>query len=105
MLFYDTTDEGFAERALAALRAAGISCYKISTSVLGNKSLVDVPDDVHFYLHVERSTDYRAASDILIKLGAVVDGPSPLPPLPVLILLAALAVAIAIFVAINWGPA
>ena len=101
-LVYETTDTEFADRAVEAMRDAGISCYRTGRgysdrALYPGKGFTE--DQVCIY--IENDTDYVEANEILIKLGAVT-GSDRLPPKWVFVLLALLAVIIGTWVASEW---
>jgi len=104
MLLYESTDDGFAERALAALRAAEIPCYETTTSTLGNNYALAASGDTKHLLFLERPDDYERANAILIQLGAAIDTGPRLPSRPVLFLIVAIAILFALVVGFNWTP-
>jgi hypothetical protein len=89
LLIYETTDTDFADTAIEALAGAGISSHRTgrgysSSSAHPGKGFTE--DQVCIY--IESESDFRAANDILIKLGAVVDQPPRLPSRRVIFLVA-----------------
>jgi hypothetical protein len=101
-LVYETTDTTFADRAIEAMRAADISCYRIgrgysNSSAYPGKGLTE--DQVCLY--IETDTDYARANAILIELGAVTDDPRLLPKW-VWGLFAVVAVVIGLWIASEW---
>jgi len=88
-LIYETTDTEFADRAIEALRAADVPCYRTGhgyTAEAQHMGRGFSEDQVCLY--IERDTDWARANEILIGLGAVTE--RPLPPRWVLVLAAAL---------------
>ena len=100
-LVYETTDTDFADRALEAMRAADISCYRTGH---GYHTGAAYPgrgsgeDQVCIYL--ERESDFSEANRILISLGAAVERPTPLRLIVGLLILAAI---LAIWAALAWN--
>lgn len=102
-LVYETTDPDFADRAIRAMREADIPCYRVgrgytwsATGIIGRAATEN-----QICLYIERDTDYARANEILVKLGAVTDGPS-LPPKWVFLLLLFTAVLLGTWVALQW---
>jgi len=99
-LIYETTDTDFADRAIEALRNAGIPSYRVGRGYSSGSSYPGkgfTEDEVCLY--IENESDYRPANDILIKLGAVVEEPAKLPSRKVLFVIVLIVVAVAFWVA------
>jgi len=102
-LIYETTDTDFADRAIEALRNAGIPgipSYRVGRGYSSGSSYPGkgfTEDEVCLY--IENELDYRPANDILIKLGAVVEEPPKLPSRKVLFVIVFIVVAVAFWVA------
>jgi len=99
-LIYETTDTDFADRAIEALRNAGIPSYRVGRGYSSGSSYPGkgfTEDEVCLY--IENELDYRPANDILIKLGAVVEEPPKLPSRKVLFVIVLIVVAVAFWVA------
>jgi len=99
-LIYETTDTDFADRAIEALRNAGIPgipSYRGYSSGSSYPGKGFTEDEVCLY--IENELDYRPANDILIKLGAVVEEPPKLPSRKVLFVIVLIVVAVAFWVA------
>ena len=99
-LIYETTDTDFADRAIEALRDAGIPSYRVGRGYSSGSSYPGkgfTEDEVCLY--IENESDYRPANDVLIKLGAVVEEPPKLPSRKVLFVIVLIVVAVAFWVA------
>ena len=102
-LVYETTDTTFADRAIAAMREADISCYRTgrgysySAGYIGRGATED-----QVCLYIEDASDYVKANQILVKLGAVVEEPVRLPPKWVIFVLVLVATLLAIWVESTW---
>ncbi len=80
ILVYETTDNTFAERTLDAFAEAKIPSYRTGYG----RSNIQAPmpgrrGESQVCIYIENRTDFRRANDILIGLGAVVEGPFRLP--------------------------
>jgi hypothetical protein len=100
VLLYQTSDEEFAVRIIAALEDAGIACcrtgfgYKLPT-IIGKRIL-----DNGVSIFVQHEHDYQRANQIIVALGAYVE--PPVRPVRLLEIGLALAVlAIIVVVAFN----
>jgi len=94
-LVYETTDTDFANRALEAMREAGIPCYRTGRGWSSNTTYPGkgfTEDQVCLY--IENDTDYVQANQILIRLGAVVEQPPRLPSKAALFLMAIVVAAV-----------
>jgi hypothetical protein len=101
-LIYETTDTEFADRAIDALKNAGITCYRTGR---GNSSSSAYPGkgytEDQVCLHIEKASDYASANNILVKLGAVVEEPPRLPSRKVLFVIVLIVAAVASWVAFQ----
>jgi hypothetical protein len=78
ILLYETDDDDFVERALRELTTAGIHCHRWGPATVGDGSFRGrVGGTASIY--IEKETDYRAANEILVRLGASQDKPMGLP--------------------------
>ena len=101
-LIYETTDTEFANRAIAGLKDAGISCYGTGRGYSSNGAYPGkghTEDQVSLY--IENESDYTAANDILIRLGAEAEVPPRLHSPKVLFALVLIIVAVASWVAFQ----
>jgi hypothetical protein len=78
VLVYETEDDEFVDRALEELSSAGIRCYRFGPATVGDGSFRGRTGAMAS-IYIERASDYLAANEILIKLGAVQDKPLRLP--------------------------
>jgi hypothetical protein len=78
VLVYETEDDDFVDRALQELISAGIPCYRWGPATVGDGSY-RVRTGAMASIYIERDSDYRAANEILIKLGAAQEKPLSLP--------------------------
>jgi hypothetical protein len=78
VLIYQTTNGAFADRAIEELLKAGIPCYRWGPATSGDGSYRARTGAIAS-IYIERDADFRAANEILIKLGAVQDKPSKIP--------------------------
>jgi hypothetical protein len=69
ILLYETDDDQFAERALLALKIAGIASYHWGPAIMGDGTGRGRTGG-KAGIYIEREVDYRVANDILIRLGA-----------------------------------
>jgi hypothetical protein len=99
ILLYQPSDEGFAERAMTALAAAGIACHRVGQGVRTLDTIKGLWTDQQVNIYVDREEDYKRANELIVKLGAAVDTPPKLPSGWLLALIIATVVAIATFVA------
>jgi hypothetical protein len=96
LLIYETSDPVFADRAIEALQAAGISCYRTGRGVRELNATIGRWTDDKVCIYIRQESDVRQANEILIGLGAAVDKPLRLPSPWVLALVAAILVVIAV---------
>ena len=101
LLLYQTSDPQFADRAVEALEVAGIPSYRTGSGYveLARASRSSLGLGVCIFLR--REEDYRRANEILIKLGAAIEGPPKLPSRRMLFLWAMVLTLLALVVAIN----
>lgn len=100
-LVYETTDEDFANRAVAALQEADISSYRVGHGYRNDSAQpCGLPTESQICIYIERDTDHAEANRILISLGAVVENPPPRWLIAGLIMVAAI---VAIWVAAAWN--
>jgi hypothetical protein len=100
-LVYETTDTDFADRALEAMRAAHIACYRTGHGYRtgpGYPGRGSGEDQVCIY--IERDPDFSEANRILISLGAAEERPPPLRLIVGLLLVAAI---LALWAALAWN--
>ena len=95
MLIYETDDTDFAASAVEALKEAGIDAYATGGSLPGGSSPT-------ISIYIRDTADSAKANEILIKLGAVKDGPDRLPPKWVFAVLAIAAVLLALWITAVW---
>ena len=79
LLLYQTSDPAFADRALEALRAEGIPCNRTGTGYWDVSSAGRRDLGLDICIYIQHEADYQRANQIIIKLGAVLDGPPKLP--------------------------
>jgi hypothetical protein len=96
VLIYETSDPLFADRAIEALQAVGISCYRTGRGARELNATIGRWTDDQVYIYIRQESDARQANEILIGLGAAVDKPFRLPSLWILVLVAAILVVIAV---------
>jgi hypothetical protein len=78
ILLYETDDDAFVDRALHELTTAGIHCHRWGPATVGDGSFRGrIGGNASIY--IEREADYRAANEILARLGAAQDNPIGLP--------------------------
>jgi hypothetical protein len=78
ILLYETDDDDFVDRALHELTTAGIRCHRWGPATVGDGSFRGrIGGTASIY--IEEETDYRAANQILVRLGAAQDKPIGLP--------------------------
>jgi len=78
LLLYETDDGDFVERALHELTTAGIACHRWGPATMGDgSSRGRIGGTASIY--IERDADFRAANEILLKLGAAPDTAISLP--------------------------
>jgi hypothetical protein len=96
ILVYQTSDPDFANKAIEAMSADGIECFKDGE---GYRDLTsrrrDLGNSICIYIRQER--DYRRANQILINLGAVVEKPIQLPSRKSTLLLIGALIAVVVF--------
>ena len=104
MLLYETTDSRFADLAVSALLEADIPAYRVGNGYVEpySGSHRGLPTESQVCIYIERDRDARQANEILIKLGAVADTPTRLPPLRYLIPLIIVIVALGVLIAEKW---
>jgi hypothetical protein len=78
VLVYETEDGDFVERALRELISAGIPCHRWGPATVGDGSYRGRTGAIAG-IYIERDSDYRAANEILIKLGAAQEKSLRLP--------------------------
>ena len=101
LLLYQTSDPAFANRALEVLQEAEIPCYRTGEGYWSIPTRRDSGAGICIY--IEREADYRAANEIIVKLGAAVDAPIRLPSRRVVFIVVFVVTVIAALVAFNWG--
>ena len=101
VLLYQTGDEDFADRAVDALRGAGIDCLRAG-SATGNLPYGKAIETISIF--IRRARDYEEASRILITLGAVRDEPSAGRMSRTAWLLVGCAILAAAAIVLYWGP-
>jgi hypothetical protein len=99
VLIYQTSDPEFADRAVEALREAGIDCHRRGQGVRRLNATTGNWTDKQVYIYVHREEDSRRANEILTHLGAVVDTPRRSPNRWLLFILATGLTVIALLVA------
>jgi len=96
LLIYETSDPGFADRAIEALQGAGISSYRVGRGVKELNATIGRWTDDRIFIYIRKESDIRRANEILIRLGAAVNKPFT-PPSPwVLVLISAILIVIAV---------
>lgn len=100
LLLYQTSDPKFADRAVEALREAGISCYRVGTGAERLHMVIGRWTDSLITIYATGKVDPRRASQVLIELGAVVEQPFRLPNRWLIALIAAVLVVL-IFVSVS----
>jgi len=78
-LIYQTSDPEFAGRAIEALDAHGIPCYRVGRGVQNLNATIGRWTDDQISIYVRQQRDVSQANEILIGLGAVVEKPLRLP--------------------------
>jgi hypothetical protein len=69
ILLYETDDDDFVKRALRELTTAGIQCHRWGPATVGDGSVRGrIGGTASIYIEME--ADYRAANEILVRLGA-----------------------------------
>jgi hypothetical protein len=96
LLIYETSDPVFADRAIEALQAAGISCYRTGAGTRELNATIGRWTDDQVCIYIRQESDAREANELLIGLGAAVDKPFRSPSPWVLILVTAILVVLAI---------
>lgn len=101
-LVYETTDTEFANRALDAMREAGIPCYRTGRGWASDASYLGKGfAENQVCIYIEKDEDYVQANKILISLGAVVETPPRLPSKRALFVIALVVVAFACWLALQ----
>jgi hypothetical protein len=95
VLIYETDDSSFGTLAVESLKEAGIDAYSTGGSLPGGSSPT-------VSICIRNAADSLKANEILIKLGAVTDGPNRLPPKWVFGIIAIAAVVLALWIASVW---
>jgi hypothetical protein len=100
-LVYETTDLDFADRAIAAMRAANIPCYRVgdSDTVAAAQYTGRALTENQISVYIERDSDYVQANRILIGLGAAVERPPSWRAIVAILLIAAI---VALLVVVTW---
>lgn len=101
LLVYQTSDPGFANKAIDAMEAVDIPCFQTGHGWVDLRLARGLGEGICIYIRDEG--DAPRANQILIDLGAVVEQPVKLPSQRVLVLVTALITALAIYVATHWG--
>ena len=99
LLVYETSDTVFADRAIEALQAAHISCYRTGRGVRELNATIGRWTDDKVYIYIRNESDVRRANEILIGLGAAVDKPFKHPNPWAVFLVAAILVVLAVLAA------
>ena len=100
-LVYETTDTDFADRAIEALRAADVPCYRTGLGYHEQAAATGrVWSEAQVCIYIERDTDYARANELLVGLGAVTE--KPLPPRWVFVLAAALLAMLSLWIAVTY---
>jgi len=96
LLIYETSDPVFADRAIEALQAARISCYRTGVGTRELNATIGRWTDDQVCIYVRQESDVREVNEILIGLGAAADKPYRSPSPWVLILVTAILVVLAV---------
>jgi hypothetical protein len=99
LLIYQTSDPDFAERAIDALREAGMECHRSGQGARRLSSTTGNWTDKQIFIYIHREEAYQRANEVLIGLGAAVDKPLKTPNRWLLLILAAVLAVIALLVA------
>jgi hypothetical protein len=103
LLVYQTSDGDFADRAIEALQDAQIPCRREGPHTAGDGSYLGRAGGVAS-IYIDRDSDFRAANEILVRLGAATEKPIPrfvtawgVPVALLLLLVVIAAILVAIF--------
>ena len=77
---YETTDTDFANRAIDAMRAADIPCYRTGRGYSSDSSYSGRGiTENQVCIYIDHDSDYERANALLIQLGAVIEKPIKVP--------------------------
>ncbi len=80
MLIYETSDSGFADSVIDALRQADIECYRTG----GASLYAEMESLPTVCIHIRDAGDFQRANEILVQQGGAVDRPVRISPLVIM---------------------
>jgi Putative prokaryotic signal transducing protein len=102
VLIYQTSDPGFAERAVQTLQEAEIPCYHTGTGYAELHPGLNLDLSTGISIYIRNDHDYGRANELLVEIGAAVEEPLRLPSARAGFILLAVVLALAVFVALEW---